>query len=274
MTSIPSPLVITGFHRSGTSLLAHYLGSCGLFLGRRVKPSELLECGSLSGHSEDEQIKSVLRDALAARQLWLYLVEQPDPPLELGEAATRRLREISRERPEREHWGFKTPAATLFLDPLGRVFPNAVFLFVVRDPMLSVGSLVRRNRDRHIVASPLMGFRSWLVYNRRILRFTEQHPDRCRVITLDDFLEFPQETVSTALDALGVRLETVSLEGIFQRRFLHLTLPSRVEKLVAEGPHPVRAAVEVHQKLVALARSGRAYSAARARQAWEKPRVG
>ena len=57
----------TGFHRSGTSLLAEYLGECGLFLGKNVKAASELECGSLTGHSDDQGISGLHQKALATR---------------------------------------------------------------------------------------------------------------------------------------------------------------------------------------------------------------
>lgn len=190
------PIVITGMHRSGTSLLASLLRSSGLHLGERLLPPSR---ANQPGYFEDVDFIELHDRALKRMGRSMY-----DPPDSTGafdgdvlEGAQSLLEKSTGQSP----WGWKDPRSALFLEQWLRLAPDAQFVFVYRHPTQVIHSL-RRRGDAELqwqypgaasVAS-LGGFRfriakaasMWIQYNRRIVEFTRKHPEQSTILPLDN----------------------------------------------------------------------------------------
>ncbi|HEV2855790.1 MAG TPA: sulfotransferase [Thermoanaerobaculia bacterium] len=171
-------LIICGMHRSGTSLVASVLRQAGLDIGREEFGPGL---GQPRGHFEDHDFyhfhEAILaaagRSCFTAGEALLGEIGEVDPAFE------EQARALAAARADRPFWGWKEPRTCLFLDLWDRVLPEARYLFLYRHPVDVALSLWRRNIDLEVRRDPWLAFRSWEVYNRRLLAFRDRHPERC-----------------------------------------------------------------------------------------------
>ena len=177
----PPPLVITGMHRSGTSLLASILAAAGVNVG-----DELIGAteSNRKGHFEDIEFHRFHQRVLAANGLAREGLTCRTPVDVPAAARPEALDIVSRRRAPGRLWGWKDPRTTLFLDFWAEMLPDARFLFVFRPPWEVVDSLYRRG-DEAIVMNPRLAVDVWCAYNRRILEFANAHADRCLLTTTE-----------------------------------------------------------------------------------------
>jgi Sulfotransferase family len=97
------------------------------------------------------------------------------------------------------------------VDALPKAFPEARFVFVVRDPRGAVASLAKRTADlrpdtaftvepRDVIETALY----WRNLARRQLRFARRHPDRTIFFRFEDLTARPVEIARLLYDALGL----------------------------------------------------------------------
>jgi hypothetical protein len=168
-------LVISGMHRSGTSLVASVLREAGLEIGWDLMgPAP----GNWRGHFEDSDFNGLHEEMLAAAGATSLTADDGfTPPME-GDFA-RRARTLIEDRSGFDLWGFKDPRTLLVLDFWDALLPESSYLFLYRHPIEVALSLRRRATDREIYADPWIGIRSWEVHNRRLLGFLARHPRKC-----------------------------------------------------------------------------------------------
>lgn len=174
----PPALVVTGMHRSGTSLTAAILASAGVDMGDRLLGAD---AANPRGHFEDVDLLLFHQRALAANGLsadgFVAGGEPEVPALMLAEAhdivATRR----AKHRP----WGWKEPRTVLFLDFWERMLPEARFVLVFRRPWEVIDSLFRRG-NAEFLAEPRLAVGVWRHYNELLLRFARRLAGRCLVV--------------------------------------------------------------------------------------------
>jgi hypothetical protein len=191
------PLIITGMHRSGTSLVARFLHLSGIDLGPELlgpRPSNPY------GHFEDVEFVA-FHERVLLRQfndsMWV-----PRTP-ELTPVDEARAQQLIADRREKLRWGWKDPRTCLFLDFWSSLLPSARYLFVVRHPLLVLDSLSRRTKSRPFHIGKHNTFlKAWLLYNHQCLRFHRQHQSVSLLITIEDALEARDDFVS-ALSGLA-----------------------------------------------------------------------
>jgi len=205
------PVCITGMHRSGTSLVANLLRSCGLYLG---KEDELLPPSpdNLDGYWENRRFVGISDEILitlgsawdspstSAAEVW--------PFEERFNSLRVRAEILVEEFTEHEPWGWKDPRTSLtlpFWQSLnGMLMPfwlgrgqRLKIVVCLRDPMEVFQSL----QARHFTPS-LSGLDLWLTYNRRILD-TVLPEDRI-VTHYDAYFENPCDELKRVLDFAGL----------------------------------------------------------------------
>ena len=183
MTS--SIVIVAGFHRSGTSVVARLLHSAGLYLG-----DDLI--GALPsnpyGHFEDREFvrlhDRILEDNGVNWQLDHQLTRLITPQrwAEMETLAHAR-------NDQHDLWGFKDPRVCLFLDAWKYLLPEAHVVAVYRNWSDATYSLERRHIEEMTAGVgsvdvherfwtvPDLGLRMWIEYNRALLRFASAHPD-------------------------------------------------------------------------------------------------
>jgi hypothetical protein len=132
-------LIITGMHRSGTSVVSEWLHACGLPLG-----DELLEAdaGHENGYFEDIDFLNAHRAILKGRRLAdTGFTATPLKPLSYSESD--RLKDIiSYKNGFNRQWGWKDPRTCLFLDTYHQLIPDAFYFVVIRGYQSVVSSMI------------------------------------------------------------------------------------------------------------------------------------
>ncbi len=72
-------------------------------------------------------------------------------------------------------WGDKTPWNTFFMEPIRRIFPDALFIHIIRDGADVAYSRHRSGFEQDIADSG----RRWVRAIRTVERFSRRHPGRC-----------------------------------------------------------------------------------------------
>lgn len=193
---VMSPFLITGMHRSGTSLTARIANLLGLYLG---KPEHLLPPApdNPKGYWEHEGLMRVSVRVLEAlgRTSARPRCPLPDrweerPELRVLEARARQI--VGQEFENHKVWGWKDPRLCLTIPFWARVkFPRGVVL-VLRHPVNVAQSLVARGGFSEESALEL-----WCAYHfefLRALRRLKRVP--LHVVVLERLHQFPKREIT------------------------------------------------------------------------------
>jgi len=137
--SNPKVLIITGMHRSTTSLVTQWLQRCGLFIGERFIGSDP---ENIQGQVEDFDFLQMHEHLLKKRHYSTNgLIDRPVRQLTWDEVE--RLKALVEARnKEHQEWGWKDARTCLFLDVYERILPFAFYLIIVRDYTATLNSMV------------------------------------------------------------------------------------------------------------------------------------
>jgi len=177
------PLVITGMHRSGTSLAASLLQSSGVDVGKRLMGASEF---NRKGHFENLDFVNFHRSVLESLGLneagWTL-----QDTFEITYPQVQQAQQIIKQNAIAPIWGWKDPRTTLFLDFWADVLPDAKFLFLYRAPWEVVDSLLRRSPvDEDIfLVRPDYAAQMWLHYNQKVLQFCDRFPERSLLVSVD-----------------------------------------------------------------------------------------
>ncbi len=228
------PVLITGFHRSGTSWVARALHESGMHLGDDLLADAL---GNPYGHFEDIGIIELHDTALAAQDLTWKSTRAPDRPVhnDLSSAISAIVSQRSAlGRPS----AIKDPRLCLFLPEWLAAAPRSQIVIVFRRPDEVVASLHRRHaqrwvQTRHVDDSdiafwkqPDLALHLWVHYNEQLLAAISTVP-RSQVIAVDwNDHEATSTLVETVSATFGLSLDS---NQIPRDRTLGQGTPTRVE---------------------------------------------
>ena len=206
------PLLIAGFHRSGTSAVARVLHSAGLFLGDDLLGAEP---SNPHGHFEDNEVISIHNDILEMNGLD-WKVDAPLDPY-VGKAQWQAIDAFVRQRRSgQQPWGFKDPRLCLLLPLWLHVIPDANVLVVFRRPGETIRSLHMRHSRQHVLFGGReqphvefwtrqdLGVRLWLNYHRTLLSSLPDD-DRVHYVNFGDRVAVG-EVASDIRERFGVEL--------------------------------------------------------------------
>lgn len=137
-------LIIAGMHRSGTSLITHWLNECGLQLGENSTKTT-----NIDGHHEDIEFLKLHEEILRDNHLpETGLTDEHN--IEVSLYHKEKLKSVIKVKNRLyPQWGWKDPRTCLFLDTYKELLPDARYLIIVRDYNSVVSSLLQRD-FRHI----------------------------------------------------------------------------------------------------------------------------
>jgi hypothetical protein len=139
-------LIIAGMHRSGTSLVSHWLHRCGLNLGETLLGADI---GNVEGHFEDVDFYRFHEDTLAAHHLSKFGFTG-EPVKALSEYEEEKLKSIINLKNKlNRQWGWKDPRTCLFLANYRQLIPDARYLNIVRDYGATINSMIIRDFKHH-----------------------------------------------------------------------------------------------------------------------------
>jgi sulfotransferase family protein len=213
--------VVCGMHRSGTSLLSSILIRHGVDMGTRLLSGDP---SNPSGHFEDLDFVDVHKRILADHDAPVYL--QSMRKWNYHSRHHQSAKQIISDRMDnRMPWGWKDPRTCLFVPFWLEHMPCdlCTFVILVRDYSAVVESLLRRDLfnikkggfrrtvkrafDLHqfyrsIDRMANLYLRSWIVYNRYLLRDILDANNRCLVVEYEKL--FDASGVSDICKSLGL----------------------------------------------------------------------
>jgi hypothetical protein len=196
---VSEPLIITGMHRSGTSLLASLLQRGGVHIGERLVSANAY---NPRGYFEDEEVMQ-LHEAMLGSRGGTILVDRHFAGA-ATEAETAQARELIATRAHRPLWGWKDPRTCLFLELWHGLLPEARYLFVYRSPMEVLLSLMRRREPS--MPWLLEAVEAWYAHNERLLRFAQANPHRCMLVHIEAVVADIVRLRRLLAERLGLRL--------------------------------------------------------------------
>ena len=195
-------LIVTGMHRSGTSLTASFVRSLGIDVGDNLL---LGDAYNPKGYFEDVDFVQLQRSMLQAccnreEEGWIdwgwtkseHLDRSAlsDYILPAQDLIDRRMRDCS----ESAVWGWKDPRTTLLLDFWQELLPEARYLLVYRFPWDVVDSIGRLNSVAFHNRSE-WAIKVWEFYNRHLLEFYHKNRERCILMSIDRCVREPEKLV-------------------------------------------------------------------------------
>lgn len=205
-----SPLIVTGMHRSGTSLTASFLQTLGVNVGDRLYEADR---ANQKGYFEDVDFLEFQRQVLIAS----CNPEEPGWP-DWGWTESERLNKQNfanyQEKAEaliatrinsQAIWGWKDPRTTLMLDFWHELLPEARYVLVYRFPWDVADSILRLN-EPIFIKHPDYALRSWHFYNQQLLDFYVRHRDRCILVSINGFLANTSRLLELMRDRLSLSI--------------------------------------------------------------------
>jgi len=205
-------VIITGMHRSGTSLGASILQKAGVNIGDNViGPNE----SNPRGHFEDVDFFQ-FQENILNRLGQTIIVQQALDLNEITLAETDLAKRLIETHHDKQIWGWKDPRTCLFLDFWHTLLPQANYIFIYRHPLEVLLSLLRRGTDLEVLVDPLMGVRAWQVYNQAILSFYQQHPGNCFLANVSGIVENIEGFIEAVNEKFNLTLQTEGSATLYQ----------------------------------------------------------
>ncbi|MEG3926593.1 glycosyltransferase [Microcoleus sp. T3_D1] len=234
--SKPSVFIVTGMHRSGTSLTASLFQKVGVDIGKKlVGPAD----GNVKGHFENvdfvEFHKSVLRSH-GIDELGCTFEKTIPVAAEYVEIAKRA---IDQNQLPHKHWGWKDPRTALFWEFWLTLLPQANFICVYRSPWEVVDSLYRRGTDVSLLQNPEKAVKMWIHYNQKVLELYEAFPHRCLLANVYPIGNTPELFLDRVNEKFNVNLGAIPgdnfEESLLVNDIVQSHRPSLIEKYFPEA---------------------------------------
>lgn len=198
---------ITGMHRSGTSMIAHLLKECGLYLGPDEKLIEPAP-DNPDGFWENIDFLEINDQILSEFGGGWDLV--PEFPANWGssnrlsaqrQSAQALLRQFSRY----EVWGWKDSRNSITLPFWKQSIPELKVVIIVRNPVSVADSLKRRG-----VSSYSFSMHLWLNYYLHLIESASSQD--CIITHYDSYFANPTEELQRVMNFIGIQVtdETIN----------------------------------------------------------------
>jgi glycosyltransferase involved in cell wall biosynthesis len=212
-------LVITGMHRSGTSLVASVMAGMGVEIGRDLFPADPR---NPKGYFEDTEFLTFQRQMLQAcspadggHPDWGWT---PSEQLDRARFAAYRdaARSLADARTARfRTWGWKDPRTTLLLDFWEEILDDARYILLYRFPW-EVADSMQRTGEEVFLRHPEWAHRIWVYYNRHLLDFYRRHAGRCLLASANALPAGFPRLMQLLSEKLGIRLPDGSPGDAFE----------------------------------------------------------
>lgn len=222
-------VVLTGMHRSNTSMFAQILSASGIRLGASLVGPDAF---NPYGHFEDQEIVDLHEEILEKHGCnWRVRRKRT---FDVSPEDDQQFRKIIQQR-QREAdgvWGFKVPHATLLL-PYWEQYIEAKFVLIFRNPAAVLRSLYRRV-GKQIYYKPyyvLNCLHIYRIYNELVYECYQRNSSRSYLVCSDDLVESPGRVV----EALGHKLDipvTRPSDALIDRKVIGRSGGWYVERLV------------------------------------------
>jgi glycosyltransferase involved in cell wall biosynthesis len=196
-----SVMIMTGMHRSGTSLTASLLQSAGVQIGDRLMGSAN---GNVKGHFEDLDFVEFHQNVLQSQGISIAgWTEQSR--IEVQQQYLAQAQNLILARNNQAIWGWKDPRTTLFLDFWLKLIPDVKCIFLYRSPWEVIDSLFRR-ADVIFRTNPNFAVHQWCHYNQAVLDFYQRYQEQCLLLEIGSVIQNPQNIIELIKQKFGLEL--------------------------------------------------------------------
>lgn len=204
-----NPVFIIGSPRSGTSILAKSLAQHT----HLWTASEFYLMFYLFG---DQKMDAALHRNQTEMQ-WCWLREQNVSNSEFLKYLGLGINALMTSRSQGKRWIDQTPAHTLMADTLADMFPDAIFLHILRDGRRVVNSLVNWNHPNLVGDNAIwkMDFQTacvlWKIYVEAALDFCNRHPKRTLTVVNEKLATNPGREFKEIYERLAIPYEELPI---------------------------------------------------------------
>lgn len=193
-TSINKPVMICGFHRSGTSMTGQIMHNAGLLLDRNPLTAHPSNPDS---HFESDIAVKLHNDIFKDNHTdWLLCnYDITNNTFEVSSANRARAEALVAKYEHAEPWGFKDPRSSLFLDLWSDVLQRPRVIMVYRHFGQCQNSLLKRASES-LVNQPQvdtdsarlwqnshLSISAWVHYNNQLIKYAQANPKDCVVVS-------------------------------------------------------------------------------------------
>lgn len=215
---ISNPIIITGMHRSGTSMVAQLLHKLGVYLGEEDQISNYKPEENPDGFWEDPRIFT-LNDKLLAKlnSSWDSLEKeffQFDWKIQGGyiEQYKKNAEEILLTiSGGNQNWGFKDPRTMILLPFWKTLCPNAKYILLIRNPLEVAFSLSKRFDNFVDISNAL---RLWRDYYDLFLEYIGN--SLYLISHYESYFYDPEKETKRLLEFVGLKVSSEKIQKISQ----------------------------------------------------------
>ena len=206
-------IAVTGMHRSGTSMFAHFLHESGVFLGDHLYKNE---DDNPYGHFEDEDFISLHQKETKKYGVdFEYLVKDSFEPTEdWKDAAARMYHKKLNNNKNKALWGWKEPRTALFLDEWKSIDPKIQFVFLFREPSAVVSSLCKRHGKFYNPNYISLFYKVYIHHNQQIARYIQKNLN-FTLISYESLVTRTEDAVEVLSEDLHHSFETRTFRKVF-----------------------------------------------------------
>jgi glycosyltransferase involved in cell wall biosynthesis len=219
------PIVVTGMHRSGTSLLASWLSALSFDLGQRLLPPDK---GNPRGYFEDIDFLEFQRKVLpeccppddGGHPDWGWTESEQLNRNRLIDFTPCATTLLAARAEKRGLWGWKDPRTSLLLDFWDALLVDAYYIFVYRFPWDVADSMQRLGEDVFL-RNPDYAYRIWSFYNSHLRDFFLKNSRRCLLLSINALKENPDRLVDLLREKLGFEMREANLRDIYEHELFN-----------------------------------------------------
>jgi glycosyltransferase involved in cell wall biosynthesis len=218
------PIVVTGMHRSGTSLVASWLSALTVNMGQRlVAPDK----GNPRGYFEDVDFLEFQRRVLSeccpaddgGHPEWGWTESEQLKRNRLIDFKPCATTLLAARAEKRGLWGWKDPRTSLLLDFWDPLLEDAYYIFVYRFPW-DVADSMQRLGEHVFLRNPDYAYRIWSFYNGHLRDFFLKNSRRCLLLSINALKQNPDRLVDLLHQKLGIEIRGANLRDIFEQELL------------------------------------------------------
>lgn len=232
-----TPFCIAGMHRSGTSLIAGWMYSSGIFFGH-----SLLKAASSNpkGHFEDEEFLEFHSKILEREGFHRSGLTIEHNNFEFNSNEYEIAKAIIQDRMNMELWSWKEPRTTLFLDSYKQLIPNLKIIGIYRKPELVIDSLYKRLKKNkwYYTRNPIKKLewyldidlkkskwvktfsKTYALYNEKLLNIKNDAPDEVLLFDIDVLISNPEIFEKKVNELLALDLNLIPFEDFYEEKYI------------------------------------------------------
>ena len=242
LPSYESPIIVSGMHKSGTSLISLLLSKYGINMGHDgLAPDQ----DNPNGYIEDAEFLSLQRK-------WFddYFFDQSKydfvwrdggfselcriPPLGLFEWRSDAVSLFNLKQQEARsqefYWGWKDPRVSLILPFWKSVCSKIRVVCCFRPPWDVLDSLLRRKLDDTFQKSPFLAIKTWLTFYSAIHDYQQNSPESVIVVNTSYLKEYPGSLLNILRQKWGILSDQDFLSDLSQQNYEDVVLKVRLKK--------------------------------------------